>query len=73
MCPRLLVQLRTSLAVGSLGLLINFIGCGLEGRYDLSEFNMQLDDGVRGCPAYEQATLSPPALPVATSRAAGYH
>jgi len=47
-------QLRAALAVATLGLLINFIGCGLEGRYDLAEFNMAMDDGVRGCPTYEQ-------------------
>jgi len=47
-------QLRSALLVGSLGLLVNFVGCGLEGRYDLAEYNLALDDGVRGCPTYEQ-------------------
>jgi hypothetical protein len=47
-------QLRSALAVGTLGLLINFVGCGLEGQYDLSEYNLALNDGVNGCPTYAE-------------------
>jgi len=47
-------QLRSALLVSSLGLMINFVGCGLEGQYDLSEYNLALNDGVAGCPTYEQ-------------------
>ncbi|KAL1522140.1 hypothetical protein AB1Y20_021780, partial [Prymnesium parvum] len=47
-------QLRAAVAVGTLGCLVHFLGCALEGRYDLAELNLALDDGVRGCPTYEQ-------------------
>ena len=47
-------QLRSALAVGTLGLLINFVGCGLEGTKDLGDYNLALNDAVRGCPTYEQ-------------------
>jgi len=45
---------RTALNVALLGLFINFVGCGLEGTNDLAGYNLALDDGIKGCPTYEQ-------------------
>mmetsp|Transcript_145020 Transcript_145020/g.255648 ORF Transcript_145020/g.255648 Transcript_145020/m.255648 type:complete len:516 (+) Transcript_145020:133-1680(+) len=47
-------ELRTALNLGLLALFINYIGVGLEGGKDMSDFNLALDDGVKGCPTYEQ-------------------
>ena len=40
--------------VALLGLFINFVGLGLEGALDNGEYNLALNDGVKGCPTYQQ-------------------
>lgn len=35
-----------------LGLFIHYVGCGLEST--VGDYNLALDDGLRGCPTYEQ-------------------
>ena len=45
---------RTALNIGLVGLLINYVGSGLEGTGGLGDYNLALDDGIRGCPTYEQ-------------------
>jgi len=47
-------QLRTAVNVALLGLFINYVGAGLEGSNGLGDYNLALDDGIKGCPAYEQ-------------------
>jgi len=47
-------ELRTTLNLALLALFINYVGCGLEGSKDLADYNLALDDGVKGCPSYEQ-------------------
>ncbi len=49
-----LPQARTALNIALLGLFINYVGCGLEGTGGLGDYNLALDDGVKGCPTYEQ-------------------
>ena len=50
----LVAELRTALNFALLGAFIHYIGCGLEGTKDLADYNLALNDGVRGCPTYEQ-------------------
>ena len=45
---------RTTVNIVLIGLVLNYVGSGLEGTNNLGDYNMALDDGVRGCPAYEQ-------------------
>jgi len=45
---------RTALNIGLVGLLLNYVGSGLEGTGGLGDYNLALDDGIRGCPTYEQ-------------------
>jgi len=47
-------ELSTAFNLALLALFINYVGCGLEGSGDLSDYNLALDDGVKGCPTYEQ-------------------
>lgn len=47
-------ELRTALNLSLLALFINYVGCGLEGTKGLADYNLALDDGVKGCPTYEQ-------------------
>ena len=47
-------QLRNALNVGIVGLFINYIGMGLEGTNGLGDYNLALDDGIAGCPTYEE-------------------
>ena len=49
-----LPRMRLALNVALLGLFLNFVGAGIEGTVDLADYNMALDDGVRGCPTYAQ-------------------
>jgi hypothetical protein len=49
-----LSELRTTLTIGLLAAFIHYVGCGLEGTKDLAEYNLALDDGIKGCPTYEQ-------------------
>lgn len=51
-------ELRTSLNLGLFALFIHFIGCGLEGSKDLSDYNLALDDKIKGCPTYEEVKQS---------------
>jgi len=46
-------RFRTALNAALVALLINFVGCGLEGSGNLADYNLALDDGVKGCPTYE--------------------
>ena len=46
-------ELRTTLNFALLAAFVNYVGCGLEGTQDLSDYNLALNDGVRGCPTYE--------------------
>jgi hypothetical protein len=47
-------RLSGALNVALLGLFINFVGLGLEGALDNGEYNLALNDGVKGCPTYQQ-------------------
>jgi hypothetical protein len=47
-------ELRTAANIAVLGLFINYIGSGLDGTGGLGDYNLALDDGVMGCPTYEQ-------------------
>jgi len=47
-------ELRTAVNVALLAAFIHYVGCGIEGSKELGEYNLALDDGVRGCPTYEQ-------------------
>ena len=47
-------RLRTAVNIALLGLFINYVGTGLEGTNGLGDYNLALNDGVKGCPAYEQ-------------------
>ena len=47
-------ELRTTLNFFLLALFVHYVGCGLEGTKDLADYNLALNDGVRGCPTYEQ-------------------
>jgi len=47
-------EARNALAVAALGLFINYVGCGLEGTGNLGDYNLALDDNVKGCPTYQQ-------------------
>ena len=47
-------RVRLAAPVVSAALLVNFVGGGLEGSVSSSDYNLALDDGVKGCPAYEQ-------------------
>ena len=47
-------KVRLAAPVVSAALLVNFVGGGLEGSVSSSDYNLALDDGVKGCPAYEQ-------------------
>ena len=47
-------ELRTAFGLFLFTLFIHYVGCGLEGTKDLSDYNLALDDGVKGCPTYEQ-------------------
>jgi hypothetical protein len=47
-------RLSGALNVALLGLFINFVGLGLEGSLDNGEYNLALNDGVKGCPTYQQ-------------------
>jgi len=49
-----LPQARNALGVAVVGLFINYVGSGLEGTNGLGDYNLALDDGVKGCPTYEQ-------------------
>ena len=49
-----IAELRTALNIWLLAAFINYIGCGLEGTKDLADYNLALNDDVRGCPTYEQ-------------------
>ena len=49
-----LPRARTALNIALVGLFINYIGCGLEGTGGLGDYNLALDDGVRGCPTYSE-------------------
>ena len=49
-----LPQARTALNVALIGLFINYVGTGLEGTNGLGDYNLALDDGIKGCPTYEQ-------------------
>ena len=51
---QVVAELRTAVNIALLALFINYVGCGLEGTKDLSDYNLALDDGVKGCPTYEQ-------------------
>ena len=50
-------RLSGALNVALLGLFINFVGLGLEGALDNGEYNLALNDGVKGCPTYEQVRV----------------
>ena len=45
---------RTTVDIALVGLFLNYVGCGLEGTGGLGDYNLALDDGVHGCPTYEQ-------------------
>lgn len=45
---------RSAAAVAVVALTVNFVGCGLEGTVNQGDYNLALDDGVKGCPTYEQ-------------------
>ena len=47
-------RLSSALNIALLGLFINFVGLGLEGALDNGEYNLALNDGVKGCPTYQQ-------------------
>ena len=50
-------RLSGAVNVALLGLFINFVGLGLEGALDNGEYNLALNDGVKGCPTYEQVRV----------------
>jgi hypothetical protein len=50
-------KLRSALSVLLLACAINFIGSGLDGSVNNADYNLALDDGVKGCPAYEQVRM----------------
>ena len=47
-------RLSGAVNVALLGLFVNFVGLGLEGALDNGEYNLALNDGVKGCPTYAQ-------------------
>jgi len=47
-------ELRTAANFALLAAFVHYVGCGIEGTGDLSDYNLALNDGVRGCPTYEQ-------------------
>ena len=49
-----LPKLQTAVNVALLGLFINYVGSGIEGTNGLGDYNLALDDGVKGCPTYEE-------------------
>jgi hypothetical protein len=50
-------KLRSALSVLALAATINFVGSGLDGTVNNADYNLALDDGVKGCPAYEQVRM----------------
>ena len=49
-----LPKLKTATNIALLAAFIHYIGCGLEGTKELGDYNLALNDGVKGCPTYEQ-------------------
>lgn len=47
-------ELRTAANLFLLASFINYVGRGLEGYKGLSDYNLALDDGVKGCPTYQE-------------------
>ena len=47
-------EARGALGIALLGLFIQYVGAGLEGTNGLGDYNLAMNDGVRGCPTYEQ-------------------
>ena len=47
-------KLKTATNIALLAAFIHYVGCGLEGTKELGDYNLALDDGVKGCPTYEQ-------------------
>lgn len=47
-------EIRNAVNVFALSAFFTYIGAGLDGKAGLGDFNLALDDGVKGCPAYEE-------------------
>jgi len=47
-------KIRNAFSVLLVALTINFVGSGLDGTVNNADYNLALDDGVKGCPAYEE-------------------
>lgn len=50
-------KIRSAVSVLALASAINFVGSGLDGTVNNADYNLALDDGVKGCPAYEQVRM----------------
>ena len=50
----LLPKLRAAGLAAVIALFINYVGSGLDGTVNQAAYNLALDDGVKGCPTYEQ-------------------
>jgi len=47
-------EVRNAVNVFALSAFFTYIGAGLDGKAGLGDFNLALDDGVKGCPSYEE-------------------
>jgi len=47
-------EIRNAINVLAVSIFIGYIGAGLDGQAGLGDFNLALNDGVKGCPTYEE-------------------
>ena len=50
---------RLAVGVALVGAVVAFVGAGLAGTGSLADYNLALDDGVKGCPTYEAVRPTP--------------